>query len=74
MRSCGTCKDRTKCKVEDVKVCSSNGYCNYAPENISSNNKYTAPQATPKSCKICGGSPVEKRSGQNYCPYCESYF
>lgn len=44
------------------------------PEFTSSNNKYTAPQATPKSCKLCGGSPTEKRSGQNYCPYCESYF
>lgn len=41
MKSCGTCKDRIKCNVGDVKVCSSNGYCNYAPEKTTSNTAYT---------------------------------
>lgn len=40
MRSCGTCKNRTKCKVIDVKVCSGNYYCNYAPEKTTSNIEY----------------------------------
>ena len=25
-------------------------------------------------CPFCGGSPVEKISGENHCPYCDKYW
>lgn len=27
-----------------------------------------------KTCKHCGGSPIYKSEGSNFCPYCEKYF
>lgn len=42
---------------------------NNAPEKASSNNKYTAPQATPKSCPSCGQGSAIYIDSCGHCGY-----